>query len=393
MPTNLPPEAKEKWAEVEAASNPSIKVRKMQEFLSCVPQHKGTMKLRGQVKKKIAVILKDMEDKKRKGTGKSTAGQRLFVEKEGAAQMALIGMTNVGKSSLLAAVTNAKVDVSPVPYTSHRPIPSIMNYQDIQFQIIEAPALVEGSSGGKTFGTLTIVSARNADCLILMVDLSTDPVYQIKTIIEELEKARILTSKPRGKVEIDRKHTGAALRIVLLGKLVNCSMREVETLLRSFRLTDAIVRISGEVTLEDIEESIFERTTYKPSVIIANKLDLPYAKENLKRLQEYVKGKIPIIALSSKTKVGLDLLGEALFKTSDVIRIYTKEPSMKKPSPRPFTLKKGAVLQDLAKNIHKDFLNDFAFAKVWAERLVHSPMKVGLGFELEDGDIIEMHTK
>src|SRR3989304_4679691 len=109
MPTNLPPEAMDKWEEVEAAHTPQEKLKKMQEFLSCVPQHKGTMKLRGTIKKKMAIIRADLDDKKRKGTGKSSGGPKLFIEKEGAAQFALLGWTIVGKSSLLAALTNATV--------------------------------------------------------------------------------------------------------------------------------------------------------------------------------------------------------------------------------------------------------------------------------------------
>lgn len=393
MPTNLPPEAKDKWAEVEATHDPKMKLQKYQEFLATVPQHKGTLKLRGQIKKKMAILRKELEEKKKKGTGRGSGGPKLFVEKEGAAQIALLGMTNVGKSSLLAAVTNAKVEVSPNPYTSREPVPSIMNYKDIRFQIVEAPAMLEGSADGKAWGMVTLGSARNADGLILMVDLSYDPLSQIDLILGELEKARILVSRPKGRVDIDRKHAGVALRIILLGKLVDTTMREVEELLRSYRINDAIVKITGEVTLDDVEDAIFESTTYKPALIVANKIDLEGAEANLKRLQDYVKGKLPIIAVSCEKRVGLERLGEELFKTMDIIRVYTKEPSSKSPSSNPFTLKRGATLQDLAKNIHGEFVENFSFARVWAKRLPFSPQKAGLSFVLEDGDIVEIHTK
>jgi len=80
MPTNLPPEAKDRWAEVEATNDPKLKLQRYQEFLAAVPQHKGTMKLRGQIKKKMALIRKDLDDKKRKGTGKSSGGPKIHVE-------------------------------------------------------------------------------------------------------------------------------------------------------------------------------------------------------------------------------------------------------------------------------------------------------------------------
>lgn len=393
MPTNLPPEAKDKWAEVEATNDPKLKLQKYQEFLAVVPQHKGTMKLRGQVKKKMAAIRKDLDDKKKKGVGRSSGGPKIHVEKEGAAQVALLGMTNVGKSSMLAALTNAKVSVSYVPYTSHEPVPSIMSYKDVKFQVVEAPAVIEGSADGKLWGMATIGSARSADGIILMVDLSDDPIRQLNVLLGELEQSRVVLSKPKGRIDIDRRHTGISLRVILVGKLIDTTMKEVEELLRSYRINNAIVKISGEVTLDEVEDAIFESTVYKPALIIGNKLDVNGAGENLKCLQAHVAGKLPIIAISAEKKVGLEQVGEALFKTMEIIRIYTKEPGIKDHSVNPFTLRKGATLQDLAKNIHGDFLKKFAFARVWAKRLPFSPQKAGLNFVLEDGDIVELHTK
>jgi ribosome-interacting GTPase 1 len=393
MPTNLPPEAKDKWAEVENTNNPKLKLQKMQEFLACVPQHKGTMKLRGQVKKKMAVIRKDLEDKKRKGTGKSSGGPKLFVEKEGAAQIALLGDTNVGKSCLMSMLTRANVTVSPTPYCTREPTPGMMDYLDVQFQVVEAPAIMKGSADGRAWGLQTLGLARNADALILMVDLSRDPVKQLELVLGELEKTRVLVAKPKGKVDIDRRYAGAALRIILVGKLLGTSMREVEDLLRSYKVIDAIVRISGEVTLDDVEDAIFENTIYKPSLILANKLDAPGAQINLEALKRFVNGKLPVIAVSCERRIGLDEVGKAVFEALGVVRIYTKEPGMGVDSEHPFVLRSGAIVGELAKNIHKEFVSNFLFAMVWAKRLPFSPKKVGLNFVLEDGDVVEIHTK
>jgi ribosome-interacting GTPase 1 len=393
MPTNLPPEAMDKWAEVEAARGPREKMEKMQEFLKCVPQHKGTMKLRGQIKKKIAIIRNDLEEKKRKGTGKSSGGPKLFIEKEGAAQVALIGVTNVGKSCLMSAATNSKVVVTPTPYSTHEPVPGIMNYMDVQFQIVEAPAVIAGSADGRAGGRVTLGLARNADGVILMVDLSRDPVGQLELVLGELEKSRVLVSKPSGRVDIDRRHAGAALRIILVGRLIDCSMRDVEDLLRGYKINDAIVRISGDVTLDDVEDAIFESTIYKPAVVVGNKLDLKGAEANLRVLKTYVNGKLPVVSMSCERKQGLEELGKAVFEALGVIRIYTKEPGMRTHSEHPFALRRGATVNDLAKNIHKEFVSNFLFAMVWAKRLPFSPKKVGLSFVLDDGDVVEIHVR
>ncbi|MEM3356352.1 MAG: TGS domain-containing protein, partial [Candidatus Bathyarchaeia archaeon] len=305
----------------------------------------------------------------------------------------LLGLTNCGKSSLLALVTNAKVEVSQTPYTTKEPTPGTMNYKDMQFQIIEAPALMEGSADGKAWGLQTLALARNADGLVLMVDLSNEPVGQLSTILNELEKARISVLKPKGRVEIERKFMGAGLRIIIVGKLVDCTLKDVEELLKSYRITDAFVKISGEVKLDEVEDAVFESVVYKPTVIVANKADLDPAGDALKLLESYFGGKLPILAFSCKKGQGLEKFGETLFNALDVIRVYTKEPSEKEHSKKPFILKKGATVYDLARNIHSDFSERFAFAKVWSKRLVFSPQKVGLTFTLDDEDIVEIHTR
>jgi ribosome-interacting GTPase 1 len=393
MPTNLPPEAMDKWELVEAAHTPREKMDAMLEFLKYVPHHKGTMKLRGEMNRKISLIRADLDKKKRMGTGKSSGGPKLFIEKQGSAQVALIGMTNVGKSCLMKATTNSKVLVTPTPYSTHEPVPGIMTYGDVQFQVVEAPAVMEGSAGGRAAGHVTLGLARNADGVILMVDLSRNPIEQLELLLDELEKSRVLINKPSGRVDIERRHAGAALRIILVGKLLDCSMQDVEDLLRSYKLNDAIVKISGDIRLDDVEDAIFETTTYKPAVIVANKLDLKGAELNLRILKKYVNNKLPVIAMSCEQKTGLKELGQALLESLKVIRVYTKDPGSKADTGHPFVMKHGATINDLARNIHKEMLENFMFAMVWAKRLPFSPKKVGMNFVLGDGDIVEIHTR
>ena len=394
MPTNLPPEAMDKWELIEQAKTPKEKMEAMQEFLRFVPHHKGTMKLRGEINRKIAIIRDDLDKKKRMGTGKSSGGPKLFIEKAASAQVALIGMTNVGKSCLMCATTNSKVRPTPTPFSTHEPVPGIMNYLDVQFQIVEAPAVMEGAAEGKAGGNVTLGLARNADGLILMLDASRDLVAQLELILEELEKTRVLVSKPSGgRVQIERRPAGTRLRVVIVGRLIDCSMKDIEELLRTYKINDAIVRIKGAVTLSDVEDAIYENTIYKPAVIVANKLDLPGTMVNLQRLKAHVKDKLPIVPMSCERKLGMQELGKAIFESLGIIRIYTKEPSAKTHSDHPFTLRKGATVNELAKNIHKELLSNFMFAMVWAKRLPFSPKKVGLNFVLDDGDIIEIHAK
>jgi ribosome-interacting GTPase 1 len=391
MPANLPPDARKKWAEVEETKNPRERIKRMEEFLSLVPKHKGTAKTCAHVKKQMSALRKEIEEKKKKKAGKT--GPKIFLEKEGAAQLVLISLTKAGKSSLLRTVTNAKVEISASPYTTREPVPGILGYEDLQFQIIEAPALMVGAAEGKAWGLQTLGIARNADGLIILIDLSQNPVNQLKSMLDELNKARISTSKPRSRVEVERKYMGAGLRIVVLGRLIDCTFREVETALRDYNVNDAFVKIYGDAKLSDIEEAVFQSMVYKPTIVIANKIDLKGAEGNLKLLKVYLGDKLPLISTSTITREGLDRLGETLFKTLEIIRIYTKEPNEREYSKKPFILKKGATIYDLAKAIHSDFKENFNFAKVWSKRLIFSPQKVGPTFHLQDGDIVEIRLK
>jgi hypothetical protein len=128
-------------------------------------------------------------------------------------------------------------------------------------------------------------------------------------------------------------------------------------------------------------------------VVVANKLDLPGATANLRHLKQYINGKLPVVAMSCEQKTGINELGKALLESLQVIRVYTKEPGSREDTGHPFVLKSGATINDLAKNIHKEFVQNFLFAMVWAKRLPFSPKKVGLNFVLGDGDIVEIHAR
>jgi ribosome-interacting GTPase 1 len=167
----------------------------------------------------------------------------------------------------------------------------------------------------------------------------------------------------------------------------------VEQLLKSYGIRDATVKIQGEATIDDVEDAIFEGTVYRPAIIMANKVDIPNAAERIEQLIDLVGEEMKILAVSCKAKSGLEKLGSEIFEMLDIIRVYTKEPNERFPSKKPFTIRRGSTILDLAKRIHSDFYKQFSYAKVWSERLRFSPQKVGGTFTLEDGDTVEIHMK
>jgi len=388
MVTNLPAKAKAKWAEAVACRYIPEKIRLMREFLALCPKHKGTSKLIMNVRRKIAALEEELE---RSRTRRKSSGRHLFsVPKEGAGQIVILGLTNVGRSSLLAALTNAKPEINPVPYTTRKPALGMLQYRDIQFQLVEAPALVEGSSEGRMDGPQILGLARNADGLLLVVDLSAEPVEQLRTLISELEAAGIRIERPEGEVKIVRQ-PGVGVKVVGSGRLVDCTVEDVRRLLMEYKVASALVKIRGKVTLEMIEDELFSSSVYKPSVILANKADVDGSDQKVKALIEEVGGTIPVIPVSCVDGRGLEKVGETVFRMLGIIRVYSKEPSSKEPSEKPIVLEKDSKAIDVARKLHSKLYKKFRYARIWGPSAKYPGEKVGPEHTMMDGDVIEIH--
>ncbi len=386
MVTNLPAEAKAKFVKYMEAKTPEEKLKALEEFLSAVPKHKGTENLVRWIRKRMAELREEIEERKRKRSGSS--GPSFFIEKEGAAQIILLGLTNVGKSSLLRALTGARVEVSPYPYTTKIPVPGVLKYEDVDLQLVEAPAIIPGGGG---WNTKVAGLARNSDGLALVVDLSEDPIEQLKEVASFLKSHGIHVVKPKGYVVIERGRGVTGIKVQLYGTL-KCTIDELRKLLESYRIYNAVVKIYGEVDLDLVEQAIFETITYKPTIIIANKLDAPNADTNLRRLEKVVPSEIPIIPVSAINGSNLDSIGPTLFKKLELIRIYTKPP-LGEPSKKPLVLKRGATVLDVAKAIHSELYEKFAYARIWGPSAKYPGQRVGLNHVLEDGDIVEINIR
>lgn len=388
--TNLPEEAKAKWAHVVAARTPEDKLRAMREFVSLCPKHKGTERLLAHVKRQMALLRREVSDGTRRQKG---GGPRLFVEKEGAAQVVMIGPTKSGRSSLLASLTNAEPLIASYDFATTEPEVGMLNYEDIQFQLVEAPALVPGAAEGMGWGAQTLALARNSDGLMMVVDLSTDTSRQLKMVIDELDKAHILVAKPRGRVEIERQSYTSGIQIAGGGRLIDCTADDIRRLLMSYKASAALVKVSGEVALEDVENALFEDTSYKPAIVVANKVDVSGSELQIRRLESLVADRLEISPISCLTGYGLGELGKSVFRMLDILRVYTKEPGEEVTSPQPIILRRGDTVVDAAKLIHSRFYKGFQYARVWGPNAKYPGERVGANRALSDGDILEIHAK
>lgn len=352
MPANLSGEAKGLWSKYQSVKGTSERIKALEAFYSAIPKHKGNEKLQAQVKRKIATLKLELEEVRSRRSGSASPQQ--FIQKEGAAQIVIIGATNSGRSSLLASLTNANPEISARAFTTLRPIPGMMNFEDIQFQLIESPPLIKGAADGESWGPLTLALARNSDALLLMVDLSKDSCVQMEAMRDELEKAGISIRQMESDVTIKKGEREHGVQVFILGELTDGTTSDVQTILNQYGLHSVSVTVTGRARLQDVEDAVLESTTlYKPTVVVANKIDVPNSAENLEKLRDCTTG-IPVIAASCVTGQGLREIGRMLFERLRIVRAYTKEPNESEHSPNPFILRKGSTIADLAKQIHTD---------------------------------------
>lgn len=177
MPINATPEFFKAKADFENEKDPKKKIEKLKYLLSVAPSHKGAEKLLMQLKKKLAQLKEEAVKKKKGGSSYGVS-----VKKEGAAQVVIVGMPGCGKSTLLSLLTNARPEISPVPFTTKLPEVASMHYLNVGIQLVELPAIVPGGSENSKWLSI----ARTADLVVLLVD-STQPeqLQKLQQMLDE----------------------------------------------------------------------------------------------------------------------------------------------------------------------------------------------------------------
>lgn len=329
MPANLPPQYYEAEKAFRAAKSPMEKIAALEEMLAIMPKHKGTDHLRGELRSRIARINESMD--KRSATQRTS----MRIEKVGAAQVAVIGLPNVGKSQLVCSVTNATPEVADYPFTTNTATPGMMEFENIQIQLIDTPPLTEQPEWW------LINTIRRADALIVVVDLGNAPLDQLEAVIEILAKVRI---EP---VE-----------------------REIE------------VEAEGE---EAVPVSL------KKAIVVGNKLDLDSGGANFRAVQAKYGGQLPVVAISAREKKGLEEMRLKVYQMLNIIRVYTKVPGQKPDLTDPVILEEGSTLEEAAASIHKTFAARMKYARIWGSGK-HDGIMAKRDHVLQDGDIIELHV-
>jgi hypothetical protein len=329
MPTNLPPEYSKIEARYREATEVPEKIMYLEEMLSVIPKHKGTDKLRADLRRKLSK-LKDASAS-RKGTSRQASPYQ--VEREGAGQVAVVGPPNVGKSTLVDALTNADVQIGEYPFSTTVPVPGMMPYENIQFQLIDTPPLSEEFEEPQLMHLM-----RLSDLVCLMIDLQAFPIEQLNDSLAMMREHRLIPVEERDSVPEDQRH----------------------------------------------------RFSFKPILVVVNKADDAASDDDFEVLCELL-GELPcpLLPIAAKTGRNLDTFGRTLFERLDIVRVYSKPPGKDANFDAPFVMPRGGTLENFAAKVHKDFVESLRSARVWGEG-VYDGQQVGREHVLHDGDVVEL---
>ncbi|MFQ5743216.1 MAG: TGS domain-containing protein [Acidobacteriota bacterium] len=357
MPANLTPQYKDAERRYRQAVIPEEQVAALGEMLALIPKHKGTEKLQADIKRRLAQL--------RKESGKPAVISRqrpvFVIDIEGAGQVPVLGGPNSGKSALVAALTHAPVRVAEYPYTTQRPLPAMMPFEDTQVQLVDTPP------ASAEFAPPWLAELlRRADAAILTSDLADPGGWEAPAFIVDLLEARGIN------LVAARLGRGEGLGSVAPGVDDPC--------------------LDPEVVEPVAPDSEGKGLTFQvPAILVGTKSDLSEAPSGQQQLLEYFGDRFPMVTSSIEHPDSLEHLRQATFLALHVIRVYSKEPGKAAERSRPWLMREGSTVRDLANLIHHELAAGLRYGRLWGSGRFEG-QRVGEEYVLSDEDLIEIHT-
>lgn len=126
----------------------------------------------------------------------------IAIHREGVAQIALVGPPNVGKSSLLQALSRIQIKTGDYPFTTVRPVPAVTEIHGLRVQLVEIPGLIEGAMEGRGRGRAFLGVLRDADGIVYCHDASA-PLGPLEDVRAEVAAAGIETPAILAATKVD----------------------------------------------------------------------------------------------------------------------------------------------------------------------------------------------
>jgi ribosome-interacting GTPase 1 len=330
MATNLTPQYHKAEEEYRRAATTEEELHWLEIMYREMPKHKASEKLQSELKQKISRTRKELDAERRAGK----KGTSVRVPRQGAGTAVVIGPPNCGKSQLVASLTRAKPEVAPYPFTTRTPLPGMMPWEDVMVQLVDTPPITRDYLEPYMQGLI-----RGADLAVLLVDLASDDgVEQLQELLD--------------------------------------------------RLGGTKTRLGVTTHLDENDLGV----SYTRTLLAPNKIDAPGAADRLDLLHELCPLEFPEHVISAAHGTGLERLRDAIYGSLDVVRVYTKLPTHKEADfDRPFTIHRGHTLLEVAELVHKDFVANLKFAKIWGTG-VHDGTVVKGDHVMHDKDVVELHT-
>jgi len=354
MAINASPMYQKAEERYRCASSPAEKIDALNEMLRLVPKHKASEKLQQLIKERIKKARDEMGKAAKTGAGQQH--DPLNVPRQGAGQVLLLGAPNVGKSSIVGALSKAKVEIAEFPFSTHAAVPGMALHEDVPIQLVDAPPVMDGHPQPGMINAL-----RKADAILLVVDLVAIE------LIDQFQQCVQL--------------------------LVDHKMSPVSTAELSYEEDDD----DGGADDDDLgvlgreEDDGAAAALPKRVLVVANKSDAPDAMENYETFKELAETELKMLPISATTGDGLPAMMHELFNLLNVIRVYAKKPGKPVEKKDPIILPVGGTVEDMARTIHNEMADNLKHARIWGGT-VHDGQQVTGGHVLTDGNVVELHV-
>ncbi len=356
------------------------KIKELERELSETKYNKRTQHHIGLVKAKIAQLREKIEQR----TKSSSGGQGYAVRKSGDGTAVLVGYPSTGKSTLLNALTNANSEIGDYAFTTLDVIPGLLEYKFAKIQILDVPGIIDGAALGRGRGKEVLSVVRNCDLVIMVVDATN--LKQFESLKRELFYAGVRLNKHKPDVIIKRTMSNG-IKILKTVKLTKIDVSTIKTILHQFRIMNADVLIRENINDDDLIDVIEGNKRYLPAITVVNKVDL-VNERILKETREKIN---PDILISAKNKFHIEELKQLIYDKFGFIHIFMKEPNKEPDLEEPLIMRKGCTIEDVCNKIHRSFVKNFKYARVWGRSVKFPGQLKGLKHKLSEGDIVELH--